>query len=210
MKYERNACAWAIAASLTTGAVLLPQQVHAQTAGLDEIVVTAQKREERLQDVPISITAVSGEQLENRGVGGVSGLNALAPNLMFRPAAGSNLISVISIRGSVASQPAIWFDPAVGLYLNGVYLGKSQGSVFDLVDVERVEVLRGPQGTLFGRNTEGGAINFISRQPSGEFGGKAGIEYGKFDRKVGRVSPCGQAVTTSRVVRTPMFMTISC
>lgn len=188
MKYERNACAWAIAASLTTGAVLLPQQVHAQTAGLDEIVVTAQKREERLQDVPISITAVSGEQLENRGIGGVSGLNALAPNLMFRPAAGSNLISVISIRGSVASQPAIWFDPAVGLYLNGVYLGKSQGSVFDLVDVERVEVLRGPQGTLFGRNTEGGAINFISRQPSGEFGGKAGIEYGKFDRKVGRVS----------------------
>lgn len=155
---------------------------------LEEVVVTAQKREEKLQDVPISITAISSEEIANRGIDGVAGLNSLAPNLMFRPSAGSNLISVVSIRGSVASQPAIWFDPAVGLYLNGVYLGKTQGSVFDLVDIERVEVLRGPQGTLFGRNTEGGAINFITRQPSGEFSGKAGIEYGNFDRRMGRLS----------------------
>ncbi|MGD9598234.1 MAG: TonB-dependent receptor [Steroidobacteraceae bacterium] len=155
---------------------------------LQEVVVTAQKREEKLQDVPISITAVSSEQLEQRGVDSLAGLNSIAPNVMVRQSPGSKLISVVSIRGSVAGQPAIWFDPPVGLYLNGVYLGKSQGSVFDVVDIERVEVLRGPQGTLFGRNTEGGAINFITRQPSGEFRGKFGIEVGNFDRRVTKLN----------------------
>lgn len=163
------------------------QEPAAQTT-LQEVIVTAQKREEKLQDVPISITAVSGEQLENRGVDSVSGLSAVAPNVMVRQSPGAKLISVVSIRGSVAGQPAIWFDPPVGLYLNGVYLGKSQGSVFDVVDIERVEVLRGPQGTLFGRNTEGGAINFITREPSGEFRGKFGVEVGKFDHRVAKVN----------------------
>lgn len=195
MRLDRKAHLIGIVIVTAIGAAVLPQQARAQAepaapvAGvLEEVVVTAQKREEKLQDVPISITAVSGEELATRGIDGVAGLNSLAPNLMFRPSAGTNLISVVAIRGSVAAQPAIWFDPAVGLYLNGVYLGKTQGSVFDLVDIERVEVLRGPQGTLFGRNTEGGAINFITRQPSGEFRGKAGVEYGNFERKVGRLS----------------------
>lgn len=157
---------------------------QSKSSGLEEIVVTAQKREQRLLDVPIAITAISADQLEARGVTSASGLGGLAPNLFYRSNPGSRSIPTIGIRGSITGQPAIWVDPPVGMYIDGVYLGKSQGSVFDIVDLERVEVLRGPQGTLFGRNTEGGAINFVTRKPSGEFKGKANIEYGEYNRRV--------------------------
>ncbi len=162
--------------------------VHAQDrVALDEIIVTAQKREENLQEVPLAISAVSGAELEMRNIQSLGDLNAIAPNVMFRPNAGVQTISTVSIRGSTNGQPAIWFDAPVGLYLNGVYLGKAQGSVFDVIDLERVEVLRGPQGTLFGRNTEGGAINFVTRRPSGEFSGNAKLELGNYNRRIGRV-----------------------
>lgn len=161
---------------------------QAGAAALEEVVVTAQKREQNLQEVPISITALGADDINNRGIVSLSSLNAVAPNVMFRESPTSNLISVVSIRGSVAGNPAIWMDPLVGLYLNGVYLGKSQGSVFDVVDIERIEVLRGPQGTLFGRNTEGGAINFITRQPSGEFSGRVGMELGNYDHRALRLN----------------------
>ncbi len=162
--------------------------VHAQDrVALDEIIVTAQKREENLQEVPLAISAVSGAELEMRNIQSLGDLNAIAPNVMFRPNAGVQTISTVSIRGSTNGQPAIWFDAPVGLYLNGVYLGKSQGNVFDVIDLERVEVLRGPQGTLFGRNTEGGAINFVTRRPSGEFSGNAKLELGNYNRRIGRV-----------------------
>ncbi len=176
---------------LTIGTLMVasPQtQVHAQDrVALEEIIVTAQKREENLQEVPLSISAVSAAELEMRNIQSLGDLNAIAPNVMFRANAGVSTISTVSIRGSTNGQPAIWFDAPVSLYLNGIYLGKSQGSVFDVVDLERVEVLRGPQGTLFGRNTEGGAINFITRRPSGEFSGSAKIELGNYDRRIGRV-----------------------
>lgn len=164
--------------------LVLPLQAQVT---LDEIIVTAQKREENLQEVPLSISAVTGEQLELRNITSLGDLNAIAPNVTFRLNAGARLISIVSIRGSYASQPAIWIDPPVGMYLNGIYLGKAQGSVFDVVDIERIEVLRGPQGTLFGRNTEGGAINFVSRRPSGEFSGNAKVELGNYNRRIGRV-----------------------
>ena len=180
-------CAYAVALVLSAAA----SQALAQGADkgdiLEEVTITAQKRAENLQEVPLSVTAISTEQLETRGIESITGLNAIAPNVMFRGNPGNKLISTVGIRGSVTGQPAIWVDASVGLYLNGVYLGKSQGSVFDVVDLERVEVLRGPQGTLFGRNTEGGAINFITRAPSGEFGGKASVEFGDYNRKVGRL-----------------------
>jgi iron complex outermembrane receptor protein len=159
-------------------------QPQAKSSGLAEIVVTAQKREEKLLDVPISITAISSEQLEARGVTSAAGLGGLAPNLFYRSNPGTRSIPTIGIRGSITGQPAIWVDPPVGMYIDGIYLGKSQGSVFDIVDLERVEVLRGPQGTLFGRNTEGGAINFVTRKPSGEFRGKANMEFGEYNRRV--------------------------
>ncbi|MBV6416019.1 MAG: Vitamin B12 transporter BtuB [Steroidobacteraceae bacterium] len=159
-----------------------------ESMALPEVVVTAQKRAENLQDVPISITAIGAEQIQSRGIAGLADLNALAPNLMFRESPGGSLISRVSIRGSFPGQVAIYGEPSVGIYLNGVYLGKSQGNIFDVVDIERVEVLRGPQGTLFGRNTEGGAINFVTRRPSGEFRGSAGVELGNLDHRAIRGS----------------------
>ncbi|HVN43557.1 MAG TPA: TonB-dependent receptor, partial [Steroidobacteraceae bacterium] len=123
-----------------------------------------------------------------RGIESVTDLSAAAPNLYARSNPGANGIYTIGIRGSVSGQPAIWVDPPVGVYLDGVYLGKNQGSVMDVVDVQRVEVLRGPQGTLFGRNTEGGAINFVSRQPSGQFRGSAEVDLGNYGDRIGRLS----------------------
>jgi iron complex outermembrane receptor protein len=156
---------------------------------LEEVVVTAQKRTERLQDVPISITAISGSQLENRGIQNAGNLNALAPNVTVKAAQpGAGLIAALSIRGIGGGQPGIWSDNAIGMYLDGVYVGKTQGALLDLLDLERVELLRGPQGTLFGKNTEGGAINFITRKPSGEFGGNVGVEMGTYGHQVVRAA----------------------
>ena len=196
MGFDLNTRLLGMAVFAAVSAAALPQKTNAQgtPAGsstlstLEEVIVTAQKREEKLQDVPISITAIGSQELEERGVNSLAGLNAIAPNVSFRPSAGTKLISDVSIRGSASGGPAIWRDPSTGLYLNGVYLGKAMGSVFNVVDIERVEVLRGPQGTLFGRNTEGGAINIITRKPSGEFRGSAGVEFGNFDHRAAKFS----------------------
>ncbi len=169
-----------IAAAYTGG-------VFAQEA-IEEVVVTAQKRKERLQDVPLSISAISNSQIEARGIEGAKDLNALAPNVNIKSAPGAGLTAVASIRGMTQGQPAIWADPSVGIYVDGIFVGKNQGALFDVVDMERIEILRGPQGTLFGRNTEGGAINLITHKPSGEFTGSAGVDFGNYNRHVERLS----------------------
>lgn len=169
-----------IAAAYTGGA-------FAQAA-IEEVVVTAQKRKEKLQDVPLSISAISSAQLEARGIEGARDLNALAPNVTIKVAPGAGLTAVGSIRGMTQGQPAIWADPSIGMYVDGVFVGKNQGALFDVVDMERIEILRGPQGTLFGRNTEGGAINMITHKPSGEFTGSVGVDFGNFNRRVERVA----------------------
>jgi iron complex outermembrane receptor protein len=150
----------------------------ATEAPIEEIVVTAQKRAERLQDVPIAISALTNRQIESRGITNVLDLKALAPNLQISKYPTSNLTSQVALRGAVTFNGAMYWEPSVGMYLDGVYLGKAVGSVFDVVDVERIEVLRGPQGTLYGRNTMAGAINLITKKPSGVFGGSAGLEIG--------------------------------
>jgi iron complex outermembrane receptor protein len=154
---------------------------------LEEVVVTAQRREENLQEVPLSITAITADDLETRGIRNVVDLNAAVPNLYAGSSAGTSGIAVYGIRGANSSQPSIYVDPPIGMYLDGVYIGKSQGSVLDVVDIERIEVLRGPQGTLFGRNTEGGAINFVTREPSGELRGKAEVSGGEYNHWIGRL-----------------------
>lgn len=145
------------------------------------IIVTAQKREQNVQDVPIAITAVTGEFLAARDVSAIDELGSLAPNVKIERAPGSATTAQVSIRGSVTINPAVTWEPAVGIYLDGVYIAKNQGAIFDVADLERVEVLRGPQGTLYGRNTLAGAINLVTAKPSGEFGGKVEATYGSFD-----------------------------
>lgn len=156
-----------------------------QDDGIGDIVVTAQKRSESVQDVPIAISALGSQFLESRGIDSIDKLGAVAPNVKIERAPASKTISQISIRGSVTINPAITWEPAVGLYLDGVYIAKAQGSIFDVADLERVELLRGPQGTLYGRNALAGAVNLVTRKPSGEAGGSIDLTYGSFnDRRV--------------------------
>ncbi len=179
----------AVAAALAGTAVhaAADEQTAAQPV-LEEVVVTAQKREERLQDVPVAVTAIGEQQLVNRNIASVTDLSALAPNLQVLPNVNNNTGMQIAIRGAVQQNPALYWDPTVGVYVDGVYVGKNLGSVFDILNLERIEVLRGPQGTLYGRNTLAGAVNFVTRPPSGEFGGKASVRFGNYDLRVAKAS----------------------
>ena len=159
-----------------------------KTVVLKEVTVTAQRRSQNLQEVPVAVTAIDEAQLTARGIQNVSDLGAVAPNLTVVPTPGNATSSAISIRGGNNFNPAPYWDQPIGVYVDGVYLGKTQGNVFDLIDLERIEVLRGPQGTLFGRNTMAGAINLVTRPPSGVFTGDATVSFGNYGSKVARTS----------------------
>jgi iron complex outermembrane receptor protein len=149
--------------------LILTLNVNAQSfKTLEEVVVTAQKKEENLQDTPIAITAITESVIDDLDIANVIDLAGMAPNVHIINTPSNNTAATIAMRGGVTINPAITWEPTVGMYLDGVYLGKGQGAIFDVVDLERVEILRGPQGTLYGRNTLGGAINLISKKPSGE------------------------------------------
>lgn len=178
-----------ICAALSISAPVLAQDVPAEQrvaqGMLEEITVTARKREESLQDTPISIAAFSAERLEAQGVSQITRIQDFTPNLVFQntPAnsgVGSN--AAVFIRGIGQKDFAPTTEPGVGIYIDGAYLGRSVGGVFDLMDVERVEVLRGPQGTLFGRNTIGGAISITSKKPQNDFSAKADVKVGTDNR----------------------------
>ena len=157
--------------------------ITAQSVGvLEEVVVTAQKREENLQDTPIAITAITESTIDDLDLANVVDLAGMAPNVHIINTPSNNTAATIAMRGGVTINPAITWEPTVGMYLDGVYLGKGQGSIFDVVDLERIEILRGPQGTLYGRNTLGGAINLISKKPSGE-GMSAKVSIGNYGLK---------------------------
>jgi len=170
-----------LGASLLAVATPVLAQEAANNGGLDEIVVTAQKREQNLQEVPIAISALGAEKLERLNVRDTRDLSGIAPNVTIVQSTTSNSAAVISIRGitSPASE-SFGLDQANALYIDGIYIGRSGASALDVMDIERVEVLRGPQGTLFGRNSTGGAIAFISRDPSNELGLKARGGFGNY------------------------------
>lgn len=139
--------------------------------GIEEIYVTAQKRSENLQETPIAISAYSAEDMMKLGVTDVPTLVTQTPSVYGAPYPLSNTILTLYMRGQGNNDPMqITKDGSIGIYENGIYNSRPQSIIFDLADVEQVEVLRGPQGTLYGRNTTGGAMNIVSRAPSGEFG----------------------------------------
>ena len=152
----------------------------ARSGGLAEIVVTAQRRAENIQDVPVAVTALDSNTLDNMRVKDVQNLSGLAPNLQIS-SQGIQSIPTISMRGINSGTSDNAVDPKIGVYLDGVYIGRSVGAIFDLADIQQVEVLRGPQGTLFGRNATGGAISLVTAKPTGEFGVKAMASYGNQD-----------------------------
>lgn len=159
----------------------------AQTAGapsnqgLEEIIVTAQKREENMQSVPVAVSALNASTLEAARITSVNGLGAIVPNFQVIKQPSNAALPAYSLRGVLGGETASQVDNGVSIYIDGVYLGRSAGTMFDIADIERVEVLRGPQGTLFGRNTTGGAVNFITRDPSGEFALRQDLTYGSYD-----------------------------
>lgn len=153
---------------------------------LEEIVVTARKREESLQSTPISVAAFTANDLKRRQINSSDQLTQVTPNLQFSsqaPSSGSNASSQIFIRGIGQTEFLPTTDPGVGLYVDGVYMARSVGGTLDFMDVQRIEVLRGPQGTLFGRNTIGGAISIHTKKPAETFGGSASVKVGSYNRR---------------------------
>lgn len=151
-----------------------------RTMALEEIVVTARRQEESLQEVPVAVSVLSGEELQQTGGLKIDTVGKMAPNVHFEAAGGTSGVKSpeIFIRGMGQRDFIPVEDPAVGVYLDGVYMGRNIGSVFDLIDVQRIEVLRGPQGTLFGMNTIGGAVNIVSKAPGDELEGSVRVSAG--------------------------------
>jgi iron complex outermembrane receptor protein len=145
---------------------------------LEEVVVTAQKREQRLQDVPASVTAITADTLVSNRIQNVTDLTSVSPNLTVVSVPAGSTLPTYSLRGVVATGSAPGSDKGVALYIDGVYIGSASASVFDLAELERIEVLKGPQGTLFGRNSTGGAVSFTTRGPAGEFHLKQDVTFG--------------------------------
>ena len=154
-----------------------------EATGLDEIVVTARFREEKLQETPIAITAISGEELRAKGIESAYEVAYTVPNASLRPtqaAFGASMSAYIRGIGQYDFLPE--FEPGVAIYFDDILHPVTFASMIDLMDLERVEVLRGPQGTLFGRGSIGGAIRYISKPPTGEEGGDIAVTYGAFNR----------------------------
>lgn len=153
--------------------------------GVGEIIVTARKREENLQNTPISISAIGAAQLDAQGITSIMGVQDTTPNITFKNIPSNSGVAsnaAVYIRGIGQSDFAPGVDPGVGIYVDGVYQGRSVGGVFDMIDIDRVEVLRGPQGTLFGRNTIGGAVSITTAKPADYFHGKADVKVGTDNR----------------------------
>lgn len=166
--------------------LILASAVHAQsTTGntargvIEEVYVTAQKRSENIQQTPIAISAYGAEDLSNLGITDIPSLVSQTPSIYGAPYPTSNSVLTLYMRGQGNNDPMqITKDGSIGIYENGIYNSRPQTVIFDLADVERVEVLRGPQGTLYGRNTTGGAMNIVSKAPSGSFGFRQLLSFG--------------------------------
>ncbi len=174
-----------IGSAAMLSAVCLVPEVSAQTehrsAGLEEITVTARRQEESLQQIPVAVTALSGNLLDKLNVVDATKLGQLVPNVMITQQTSSLNAAQVYIRGIGQNEPAANAEAGVGIYMDGVYIARTAGALFDLVDLERIEVLRGPQGTLFGRNTTGGAVQLVTKKPTDESGLDLKAGYGRFN-----------------------------
>ncbi|KEY99593.1 TonB-dependent receptor [Sphingobium indicum] len=161
------------------------QAARTASGGIADIVVTARRRSESLQNTPVAVSAITGATLADRGATDISAVAQAVPSLTFNTTAGNSGASnaaVVFIRGIGQDDFFPTIDPGVGIYLDGIYVSRTLGSVLDTVDLEQVEVLRGPQGTLFGKNTIGGAVQITTRKPSDKFEGSLEATTGRFDR----------------------------
>ena len=182
---QTSAIASAIALLASTGAAAqTPASATSETANAEvgDIVVTARKQNESIQSVPLSIRAFSSADIARSGITSIADIARRTPNLTFGDF-GDIKLSPTSIRGVISSSGSAGADPAAGYYVDEVFVGQGAGASVDLYDIERVEVLRGPQGTLFGRNTLAGAISITTTKPSDEFKASVTGTYGNYDYK---------------------------
>ena len=190
---KSNGLSLAIAMALAGTAFVAPN-AHAQQApandttskterSLGTVVVTARKREETLQEVPVAVTAFTPETLDKLNVKDLGDLDAQVPNLTIYAARGSTSTVTAYIRGVGQADPLWGVDPGVGIYLDDVYIARPQGALMDVFDVDRIEVLRGPQGTLYGKNTIGGAIKYISKALPAKTSGFASVSVGNYNQR---------------------------
>jgi iron complex outermembrane receptor protein len=174
------------AALLASAAFTLPttafgQDTEVSSGAVEDIVVTAQRREERLQDVPVSVTALSGDTLKSQRIINASDLASVTPNLQSVSTVGSST-PIFALRGISMSDYSLNQASPVATYFDEVYKGNFALLGVSLFDLERVEVLRGPQGTLYGKNTTGGAVNLIAERPGFEPEASLSAGYGNFNR----------------------------
>jgi iron complex outermembrane receptor protein len=171
-----------VGAGLLLAGVLPPVPVLAQDMVLEEVIVTARKRQESLQETPVAVTALDADALRDAGINNLADLNQIAPNMDVALANGTAPLANVYIRGVGQRNTGANIDSGVGIYIDDVYVGRPDGGLLDLNDVQSVQVLRGPQGTLFGKNTTGGALVFTTNKPVDEFEGKLGLRVGNYDR----------------------------
>lgn len=180
----------------------IASNIETEPEQLVTIMVTARKREESLQEVPVAVTAFSADTLDKLDVQDLSDLGTFVPNLTIYAARGSSSTLTAYIRGVGQSDPLWGVDPGVGLYLDDVYIARPQGALLDVFDVERIEVLRGPQGSLYGKNTIGGAIKYISTPLSEDFYGSGSLALGSYNQLDAKASvnlPIGSSGWAARV-----------
>ena len=183
-----------IATCCSQPAVVLAQQTESTVTTepeLEVIVVTARKRAETLLDIPLAVTAVDNAAIERNAISTLADIQAQVPALTIYAARGTSSTATAYIRGVGQSDPLWGVEPGVGIYLNDVYLARPQAALLDMLDVDRVEVLRGPQGTLYGRNTVGGAIKYISRRPTNHLSVRADAATGNYQQRNMRLAVAG-------------------
>jgi len=161
-------------------------QAQGAIATLDTVTVTARRREETLKDVPVAVTALTAATLETRNIQDLGDLQGEVPSLTIYAARGSNTTITAYLRGVGQSDPLWGVDPGVGIYFDDVYIARPQGALLDVFDVQRIEVLRGPQGTLYGKNTVGGAIKYVSKPLEDHTDGSISFTYGSFAQLDGK------------------------
>jgi iron complex outermembrane recepter protein len=182
--------------------------IAADSGGLAEIVVTARRRAENLQDVPLAVTAIGADTLQQNAVASLADLSSFVPNMKISTDRATSSTINVYIRGVGQSDPLWGFEPGVGVYIDDVYLARPQAALLDVYDVDRLEILRGPQGTLYGKNTIAGAIKYVTRDivgPASVTAAVTGGNYAEHDEKLSASTPVvadhlyvGVAVASSR------------
>ena len=183
-RFTRTLSAVAVTAACLSSQTAFAQQNNDESRGkLERIEVTARKTVESLQETPVAITSIGATELTEKGISVLTEIQQFSPNTTMQTSRGTNSTLTAFIRGLGQQDPLWGYEPGVGIYIDDVYMARPQGAVLDLLDVQRIEVLRGPQGTLYGKNTIGGAVKYVTKEMTGEPQFNAEVTLGNYSRR---------------------------